>query len=182
MRNACGIRSKATLCACLTRSAYHRLVTTGGRTDKDRRSVNAEYFVRFPQAGVWFDTARGELTTYLEIFHWHYYEFGFEIWPGEAIFDVGANIGLFSIRYANSGSAGVFAFEPDPRAYKRLVRNLRVNQAEAVTPVNKAGSTVVGTGYLYLDAHTTSSSLCRAMEGAVPVDTVTIDAFVRAMT
>jgi FkbM family methyltransferase len=46
--------------------------------------------------------------------------------PGDAFFDIGANIGFFTVLAARCG-ASVRAFEPDPANYERLLRNVRLN-------------------------------------------------------
>jgi len=50
--------------------------------------------------------------------------------PGDCFFDVGANIGYYSVLAAAAvGPAGrVFAFEPEPRNFDLLQRNLELNQ------------------------------------------------------
>ncbi len=44
-------------------------------------------------------------------------------------FDIGANIGLYSIYYAKSKSGKVFAFEPSVLNTKQLVKNIALNEA-----------------------------------------------------
>jgi FkbM family methyltransferase len=46
--------------------------------------------------------------------------------PDDLFIDIGANIGFFTIIAARTG-VRVHAFEPHPRNYKRLLRNLRLN-------------------------------------------------------
>lgn len=50
--------------------------------------------------------------------------------PGDTVFDVGANEGLYTVLFAEMG-AHVVAFEPDPRAAHRLRENLRLNAYSA---------------------------------------------------
>jgi FkbM family methyltransferase len=46
--------------------------------------------------------------------------------PGDCVFDVGANIGLFTLWvYERCGVARVFAFEPLPQTFAQLERNVR---------------------------------------------------------
>lgn len=56
------------------------------------------------------------------------------------VLDLGANLGIHSIVMARSGFE-VMAFEPDPRHFELLRRNLGLNHVSAVTPVNAAVST-----------------------------------------
>ncbi len=47
--------------------------------------------------------------------------------PKGVVFDIGANIGAFSI-YASSTSSKVYAFEPELSNYKQLVKNICLNK------------------------------------------------------
>lgn len=58
--------------------------------------------------------------------------------PGEILFDVGANVGLYSL-YAAARGARVYAFEPESQNYALLNRNVYLSgQAERVTALNIA--------------------------------------------
>jgi FkbM family methyltransferase len=48
--------------------------------------------------------------------------------PGSVFFDIGANIGIYTLSAANKG-AKVFAFEPHPRAFCDLKSNMQLNTA-----------------------------------------------------
>ncbi len=50
----------------------------------------------------------------------------FQPQSGWTVFDVGANIGVFTILHATEG-ANVYAFEPNPESYGRLRRNVALN-------------------------------------------------------
>jgi FkbM family methyltransferase len=52
-----------------------------------------------------------------------------------AFFDIGANIGLYSIYYAKSKSGKVFAFEPSVLNTKQLVKNIALNEASGLVSV-----------------------------------------------
>jgi FkbM family methyltransferase len=60
--------------------------------------------------------------------------------PGDAVFDVGAQIGFFSGAFAQMvGPSGrVTAFEPDPRVWPRLLAGVQRNDHLPVTPMNVA--------------------------------------------
>jgi FkbM family methyltransferase len=67
-----------------------------------------------------------------------------QLQPGDTFIDIGANIGLYSILAARRvGATGrVLSFEPSPREFSRLLANLALNEAGAVTPFSVAlGST-----------------------------------------
>ena len=64
-----------------------------------------------------------------------------EVRPGEIFYDIGANIGVYTVLAANcAGENGrVFAFEPHCPSFSRLLDNIRVNNLEhIVTPCNFA--------------------------------------------
>ena len=46
--------------------------------------------------------------------------------PGQIVLDIGANIGYFTL-YALQASAKVYAFEPEPHNYDRLVAQVKAN-------------------------------------------------------
>jgi amino acid adenylation domain-containing protein/FkbM family methyltransferase len=67
--------------------------------------------------------------TYEEIFERNTYgKHGIEVLPGECVFDVGANIGLFSLFVAQKFPyAHVFAFEPVPQVHRLLRTNVELH-------------------------------------------------------
>jgi FkbM family methyltransferase len=101
----------------------------------------------------------------------------------DVFFDVGANIGLYSIAVGRHTGVPVIAFEPDPRNYHQLAANVFLNglgtrvalRHEAVGPRTEAKT-------LYAqrdprDFSTGRSTLVRAGEGTVevPVRAVALD-------
>jgi len=58
--------------------------------------------------------------------------------PGDVFYDVGAHTGFFSLIASRLiGRDGVvFAFEPDPENFARLVGNVAENKAQSVNPVS----------------------------------------------
>jgi FkbM family methyltransferase len=72
---------------------------------------------------------------------------------GDTILDIGANIGYYSLLFANLvGSEGkVYAFEPDPESFRLLEKNIRENSCEAIFPYQKAVSNENAEITLYLD-------------------------------
>ena len=74
-----------------------------------------------------------------------------EITPGMRVLDVGANIGYFTLLFARSvGPTGhVYAFEPEPRNFELLQRNLARNGYTNVTALPKAVSRTSGSQRLY---------------------------------
>jgi FkbM family methyltransferase len=58
--------------------------------------------------------------------------------PGDVFYDIGANVGPYSLiaAKATEGAARVFAFEPSPSSFRDLARNIEVNEcSESVTPL-----------------------------------------------
>ena len=61
---------------------------------------------------------------------------------GDIVVDVGAHIGTHTLTFARIvGDKGtVFAFEPDPRNFEILRKNIKINNYQNVTLVNKVVS------------------------------------------
>jgi FkbM family methyltransferase len=58
--------------------------------------------------------------------------------PGDVFYDIGANVGPYSLiaAKATGGRAGVFAFEPSPASFAALARNVEINEcSDCVTPL-----------------------------------------------
>jgi FkbM family methyltransferase len=89
-----------------------------------------------------------------------------QIAPGMTAFDVGANIGLYTLLFAKcAGPAGrVHAFEPEPRNFRRLQINLALNGCENVTanPLAVAANSGPVTLHVYPAAFHAWHSLTRA--------------------
>ena len=71
--------------------------------------------------------------------------------PGMVFVDVGANIGYYTVIASGIvGSAGkVFAFEPDPKNFELLQKNIDTNGCENVIAVQKAVTASVQSLFLY---------------------------------
>ncbi len=71
---------------------------------------------------------------------------------GDTVIDVGANIGYHTLIAAEivGNNGQVYAFEPDPKNFGILKRNVEVNGYKNVTLVNKALSNKNGVGKLFL--------------------------------
>lgn len=65
---------------------------------------------------------------------------------GQTIIDVGASIGIYTIFFAKMvGNTGkVYAFEPEPRNFELLKKNIKINGFKNVILENKAVSNVSG--------------------------------------
>lgn len=73
--------------------------------------------------------------------------------PDQAVVDIGANIGYYTLIFARivSPSGRVFAFEPDIDNFNLLHKNIEVNKYENVVLIQKAVSNHTGESKLYLD-------------------------------
>jgi FkbM family methyltransferase len=163
------------------RPAYaliHRLVFPGG---DQRVVVNG--------MPMWVDTRDRVIATHL---------LGDEVWEpretaaflshareGMCVFDVGANIGYYTLLAARAvGYSGrVYAFEPEPLNFTLLTRNVAENGFTNVRLVNAAVSNRKGLTRLHLDdanfgAHSFEAGSVRTSSGlSVEVETVRLDDF-----
>jgi len=75
-----------------------------------------------------------------------------EVRTGDIVLDLGANIGYFTLIFAKIvGEEGrVYAFEPDPKNFALLQKNVRANGYNNVTFVQKAVSNTTGSTKLFL--------------------------------
>ena len=80
---------------------------------------------------------------------------------GMNVIDIGAHIGAYTILAAEKiGEDGkVLSIEPEPKNYKQLLENIKLNNFQNVIPKNIALSDHEGVEKLYLNFYTTSHSL-----------------------
>ena len=103
--------------------------------------------------------------------------------PGDVVFDIGGNIGWFSLilnKIAAAAPVDIFSFEPDPTNFGLLEENIRLNNATAITPVQAAVAQESGTMTLHLFGKSNRGrhSLLAIHEGdTIEIDTVTLDEF-----
>lgn len=98
--------------------------------------------------------------------------------------DVGANIGLYSVLggkiLKNKGQ--VYAFEPDPRNFELLSKNIKINELCNVNAYCKAVSNSCNTTRLFRDKcnfgnHSFSSENVPNLNDSLEVETITLDKF-----
>jgi len=102
--------------------------------------------------------------------------------PGMTVADIGANIGYYTVQFANwTGAAGkVYAFEPDPDNYALLEKNIQSNGYQNIHPYKLAISDKSGAGQLFISEDNrgdhrlfdTSQSRRR-----IPIETASLDDF-----
>lgn len=103
-----------------------------------------------------------------------------QVRPGDVIIDIGANIGYYTLLFAQLvGDTGhVVAFEPDPENFALLYKNINLNQYRNVTLVQKAVATENSFAQLYLcddnkGMHRLYDSVC--CQSSIEVKTVCLD-------
>ena len=106
--------------------------------------------------------------------------------PGMVVADVGAYLGHYTLLAARQvGAQGrVYAFEPDPRGYSYLRRNVEQNGfGDRVVAVNKAVTDRVGATAFYVDALDSRGSSAvyrRLWSRKIEVESLSLDAFFAA--
>lgn len=94
--------------------------------------------------------------------------------PGDSFIDVGANIGFYSIWAAlRLGSAGrVYSFEPNPKAYSYLRRNVELNNLENINLHQVALGASEGT--VQLETRFDDLALSRVVRSATGTEVVNV--------
>lgn len=105
---------------------------------------------------------------------------------GMAVVNVGANIGYYTLITANyvGPNGKVYAFEPEPKNYELLVRNIEENGYKNVLPIQAAVSNKKGAQKLFLDkSNLGNPSLAKQnigeKSGFVEVETNSLDNFLK---
>lgn len=79
--------------------------------------------------------------------------------PGEILYDVGANVGMYSIWAALTRQVRVYAFEPESQNFALLNRNIFLNRlGDLITAIPLAVSDTLGLDRLYLSEFVSGSS------------------------
>lgn len=81
---------------------------------------------------------------------------------GKTFLDIGAWNGVFSL-YAASLGATVYAVEPDPVAYDKLVKNISLNSSNIIA-INEAVSDKTGAAYLWNEDGNMGNSMSSLIE------------------
>jgi hypothetical protein len=139
LSEAQGFTNKLVFCRYVMSDARRHSATHRGSSDR---------ILAFRRAKLHVGVGAGELNSYIEVFVQDDYGLS-EIdmqQEGGVLLDVGANIGIFSMAAAQRfPNTTIYAFEPNPEAYSRLVRNLELNNAVNAKPVDRAVYSKCGT-------------------------------------
>ena len=99
---------------------------------------------------------------------------------GDVVLDIGAHIGYYTLIAAKIvGDKGkVYAFEPDPKNFSLLKKNIEENNYKNVVPINKAVSNNNGKIKLYINpANTGDHRIFKSADkrGGIITETITLD-------
>jgi FkbM family methyltransferase len=99
-----------------------------------------------------------------------------EIKKGDAVIDIGANIGYYTLIFANLvGREGkVFAFEPSPDNFSLLQKNIEINGYQNVKLEQMAVSNKSGKTKLYLTSNPADNRIYDLHDNSNSVEVVTI--------
>lgn len=93
----------------------------------------------------------------------------------KVIFDLGANIGVFSVYAASlKKDVKIYSFEPDPENYKRLLSNIHLNNLSNISPFQLACSDVNSKMKLYIGSDHRARSLAKKTKKYIEVPTNTL--------
>lgn len=124
LRDAIGLRSKLVLSCYFLKNLLRRCGVKGLKFKKEMSTNIGGIEIHFAPNSA-------ELAPYKEVFLDSVYELHpvFVPQPEYIIFDLGANIGFYTLKAGKKLRDGqIFCFEPNPYAYSRLIRNVRGNR------------------------------------------------------
>ncbi|VVB50996.1 Hexuronic acid methyltransferase AglP [uncultured archaeon] len=106
-----------------------------------------------------------------------------DIRDGSVVFDLGANIGVFSNLAASMVRCDVYSFEPQPENFGMFLENIELNKnlvKGVIHPINKAVSVSDGTIDLFVDVEDGGvSSTTKPVGKAVKVACVSLENFMK---
>lgn len=95
------------------------------------------------------------------------------------ILDIGANIGIYALLASKITNGKIYAIEPDPRSFKLLKENIKINNLEErIKAYNIAMGNERGKLKFYQSESFNWSSVARENEKGIWVEVTTIDDFV----
>ena len=146
--------------------------------------INDEHIVYRLRNGIVYKIKSKELHRYMITESWIHkvYTKYFDIEDDYVVFDIGANIGAFTMFAAFHAKNGkVYSFEPEKESFGLLFENTHLNDFKNIRMINKAVSNKTGTSDFYLsDDNAGGHSLysCRA-DKKVKVPTVSFEEFIK---
>jgi len=145
----------------------------------------SDWEIRLKGVEIHFAPNLAELITYREIFVSRVYQRLPDFRPtGNAVvFDVGANIGFYTLQIARSLTKGtIYAFEPNPDAYSKLVKNVEANRVRNIHLFPFAVGSTPGRVWLERAERTGLGKVAESFSGMaasqVEVEMVTLDGMV----
>ena len=100
---------------------------------------------------------------------------------GDLVIDIGANIGYYTLMFAKLvGDTGkIYAFEPDPKNFSILEKNIQVNGYNNIILEKKAVSNKLGKSTLYMNENSAGSSMHKPnnVVNQIYVDLITLDSY-----
>ena len=98
---------------------------------------------------------------------------------GDIVIDIGANIGYYTLMFAKLvGDTGkIYSFEPDPRNFLILEKNIQINGYNNIILEKKAVSNKLGKATLYVNENSAGSSMHKPnnVVDQIYVDLITLD-------
>jgi FkbM family methyltransferase len=107
---------------------------------------------------------------------------GFEIGPQDIVFDVGANVGNFSVYAAQKTKNSIYSFEPIVENFILFQENINRNRALNIIPINAAVTGSTGSAQMNLSYAGTAHSIVQSeysIGQTVTVSTVDMMSFCR---
>ena len=105
---------------------------------------------------------------------------------GDIVIDIGANIGYYTLMFAKLvGDTGkIYAFEPDPKNFSILEKNIQVNGYNNIILEKKAVSNKLGKSTLYMNENSAGSSMHKPnnVVNQIYVDLITLDNYFEVNT
>ncbi len=150
---------------------------------------NKEFKMIFKGVTFWNGALSGELGAYVQIYAKNVDEKAEGFIPsfGDVVLDIGSNIGLYAIKNSQRvGKRGkIWAFEPNPVVFGRLLKNLKENDITNVAAIQKAVSSEIGkTFFSVASGITPEGKILRGEKNAkniqepIEVDCITLDSFI----
>src|SRR5574341_955113 len=150
-----------------------------------RQDILEEISVKLCGVSFHFLSNSCELFSFKEIFMDGIYEKHplFELKNQKVIFDLGANIGFFTLRAAmNVSDCRIFSFEPHPYVFRRLAKNVRTNNLNNVFAFQCAIGSESSSAKFKMESNTWMSRIIKNNESrngdCVDVEVITLDDFI----